>query len=106
MHKTLLTLVSFALVVSPLFAAEPTRPAAIGHRGLLQSAPENTLSAFRACLALRVGFEFDVRPTRDGQLVCLHDETVDRTTSGRGQLADLTLAELRRLDAGSWFDPA
>jgi glycerophosphoryl diester phosphodiesterase len=73
---------------------------------MLQSAPENTLSAYRACLALRVGFEFDVRATKDGQLVCLHDETVDRTTGGKGRLTDLTLAELRRLDAGSWFAPA
>ncbi|HEX5105277.1 MAG TPA: glycerophosphodiester phosphodiesterase family protein, partial [Pirellulaceae bacterium] len=76
----------------------------VGHRGLLHSAPENTLAAFRGCLALRVGFEFDVRRTNDGQLVCLHDATLDRTTSGTGRLADRTLNELRRLDAGSWFD--
>ena len=106
MHKSSLTLALFALAAIPLCAAEPVRPAVIGHRGLLQSAPENTLAAFRACLALRVGFEFDVRATRDGQLVCLHDETVDRTTSGRGRLADLTFAELHALDAGAWFDPA
>lgn len=87
-------------------AVEPARLAVIGHRGLLQAAPENTLTAFRACLALRVGFEFDVRRTKDGQLVCLHDDAVDRTTNGKGKLAELTLADLRRLDAGSWFDPA
>jgi len=87
-------------------ADPPVRPTVIGHRGLVQSAPENTLAGFRACLGLRVGFEWDVRRTKDGQLVCLHDETVDRTTSGKGRLADLTLAELRRLDAGRWFDAA
>jgi glycerophosphoryl diester phosphodiesterase len=55
---------------------------------------------------LRVGFEFDVRRIKDGQLVCLHDAALDRTTSGKGQLSDITLAEVRRLDAGGWFHPA
>jgi glycerophosphoryl diester phosphodiesterase len=62
--------------------------------------------AFRACLALRVGFEFDVRRTNDGVLVCLHDPTLDRTTNGRGSLADLTYDQLKKLDAGARFDPA
>jgi glycerophosphoryl diester phosphodiesterase len=72
----------------------------------LRHAPENTLAAFRACLELRIGFEFDVRRSQDGRLVCVHDETLDRTTSGRGNVADLSLEQLKRLDAGSWFDPA
>ena len=75
----------------------------VAHRGLLRHAPENTLSNFRACLELRVGFEFDVQRTSDGHLVCIHDETVDRTTNGSGVVAELTLAEIRQLDAGSWF---
>lgn len=88
-------------------ADEPMqRPLVVGHRGMVQAAPENTLAGFRACLALRVGFEFDVRQSRDGELVCVHDATVDRTTGGRGRVGDLTLAELRELDAGSWFDRA
>jgi glycerophosphoryl diester phosphodiesterase len=88
-------------------AADPiVPPAVIGHRGLVHSAPENTLAAFRACLALRFGFEFDVRRTKDGQLVCLHDAALERTTSGKGRLSDLTLAEVRRLDAGAWFAPS
>jgi glycerophosphoryl diester phosphodiesterase len=78
----------------------------VAHRGLLLHAPENTLPAFRACLELRIGFELDVRRTQDGHLVCLHDETLDRTTNGRGQVSAITLAEFQRLDAGSWFDPA
>jgi len=78
----------------------------VGHRGLMHSAPECTLAAFRACLALRIGFEFDVRRTKDGELVCLHDATVDRTTDGHGKLNDFSFAALRKLDAGSWFDPA
>ncbi len=81
-------------------------PRLVAHRGLLRHAPENTLAAFAACLELRLGFELDVRRTRDGHLVCIHDEDVSRTTDGRGKVADLTLAELRKLDAGRWFDPA
>lgn len=76
----------------------------VAHRGLLHHAPENTLANFRACLELRIGFEFDIEKTKDNQLVCIHDDTVDRTTSGTGKVADLTLPEIRRLDAGSWFD--
>jgi glycerophosphoryl diester phosphodiesterase len=84
-----------------LFCLNPAQ--VVGHRGLLNEAPENTLANFRACLDLRIGFEFDVRRTRDGHLVCLHDETVDRTTDGEGKIADLTLEQVRKLDAGRWF---
>lgn len=100
------------LILASALADQPSReppgaqasgPCVIGHRGLLQHAPENTLAGFSACLALRLGFEFDVRRSRDGQLVCLHDATVDRTTDGKGKLADLSLAELRKLDAGRWY---
>lgn len=93
----------------PLVAAgqEPARrSAAVGHRGLMQAAPENTLAAFRACLSLCVGFEFDIRRTKDGQLVVLHDASVARTTNGRQSLSELTFEEVQKLDAGSWFDPA
>jgi glycerophosphoryl diester phosphodiesterase len=76
----------------------------VAHRGLLRHAPENTLANFRACLELRLGFEFDVQRTKDGQLVCIHDTTVDRTTNGKGKVAELSLEQVRRLDAGSWFD--
>lgn len=88
-----------------LAAERPERPHIVAHRGLLRHAPENTLANFRACLELRIGFELDVRRSADGHLVCIHDDTVDRTTDGTGKVAELTLAELRRLDAGSWFDP-
>lgn len=91
--------------IAELAAAEP-RPLVVGHRGLMQSAPECTLAGFRACLALRVGFEFDVRRCKDGTLVCLHDSTLDRTTDGRGSLADHTFDQVKKLDAGSRFDPA
>ncbi|HWA99096.1 MAG TPA: glycerophosphodiester phosphodiesterase family protein, partial [Pirellulales bacterium] len=78
---------------------------AIAHRGLLRDAPENTLPNFAACLDVHFGFEFDVRRSRDGVLVCVHDDTLDRTTDGHGAVANRTLAELQTLDAGGWFSP-
>jgi len=76
----------------------------VAHRGLFQHAPENTMSAFEACLKLGIGIEVDVRRSKDGHLVCVHDSTVNRTTNGSGHVARLTLAPLQQLDAGSWFD--
>jgi glycerophosphoryl diester phosphodiesterase len=89
------------------FALAVDRPAPriVAHRGLLRHAPENTLANFRACLELRIGFEFDVQRTKDGQLVCIHDDTLDRTTNGSGKVSEKTLAEIQRLDAGRWFAP-
>jgi glycerophosphoryl diester phosphodiesterase len=77
---------------------------AIAHRGASGYAPENTLAAFRRAIALGVSFiETDLHLTRDAHFVALHDETVDRTTNGQGPIQNMTLAEARRLDAGSWF---
>jgi glycerophosphoryl diester phosphodiesterase len=81
-------------------------PLILAHRGASAYSPENTFAAFD--LAREMGapaVETDVRVTRDGTLVILHDATVDRTTNGRGPVADLTLAEVKALDAGGWFDP-
>jgi len=73
----------------------------VGHRGCALLEPENTLRGFRRTLALGCDYvETDVRLTRDGELILMHDETVDRTTDGSGRVADLTFAEIRRLDAG------
>jgi len=78
----------------------------VAHRGDKTTAPENTLAAFRrACEVECEAIELDVHLTRDGELVVIHDGTLDRTTSGSGQVADQTLAEVRRLEAGSWFSP-
>ena len=107
--RSLLTLVqlTFVLVAACCSAAESDLSSCIvGHRGLIRHAPENTLSGFRACLELRVGFELDVQRSKDGHLVCVHDDTVDRTTNGSGKVAESSLAALQRLDAGSWFDTA
>lgn len=87
--------------------ADPAKgrlPRVVGHRGLMQHAPENTLAGFAACIRLRLGFELDIRRTKDGVLVCVHDADVKRTTDGKGRVADFTLAELRKLDAGGWFE--
>jgi len=76
----------------------------IGHRGASGVAPENTLAAFRKAVELGAAFiETDLQLSRDARLVALHDETLDRTTNGRGPVSGMTLEELRRLDAGSWF---
>ena len=77
---------------------------AIAHRGASGYAPENTLAAFRRAVALGVSFiETDLQLTRDAHFVAIHDDTFDRTTTGRGAVQQMTLAEVRRLDAGSWF---
>ncbi len=74
---------------------------AIAHRGASARKPENTLAAFREALAMGIrDLECDVRLSRDGRIVVIHDAKVDRTTDGSGRVADLTLTELRALDAG------
>ena len=74
------------------------------HRGANTIAPENTLEAARICI--EQGFQYvelDVRTTSDGELVVIHDPDLGRTTNGNGEVADHTLAEIKALDAGSWF---
>jgi glycerophosphoryl diester phosphodiesterase len=79
----------------------------IAHRGASAAAPPNTLAAFEKAIELGAdGIEFDVQLSNDGIPVIIHDFAVDATTDGSGQVADLTLAQLRQLDAGSTFDPA
>src|SRR5690606_40107102 len=81
------------------------KPLRVAHRGARAEGPENTLAAIRLALEKGAdGFELDVHRTRDGHLVVCHDETVDRTTDGTGAIGAMTLAELKRLDAGRWFD--
>jgi glycerophosphoryl diester phosphodiesterase len=76
----------------------------IAHRGASGRAPENTHAAFAAALALGAqAIELDVQLSADGELMVIHDETLDRTTNGHGPVGDRTAAELLRLDAGSWF---
>lgn len=73
----------------------------IGHRGAAALEPENTLRGFRKAIEIGVDYvEFDIHRCKSGELVVIHDETVDRTTNGKGFVADLTLQELKKLDAG------
>jgi glycerophosphoryl diester phosphodiesterase len=77
---------------------------AIAHRGASGYAPENTFAAFKRAVSQGVSFiETDLHLTRDAHFVAIHDETLERTTNGTGSIHELTLAEARRLDAGSWF---
>lgn len=70
-------------------------------------APENTMPAFEEAVRLGADYvETDLRATRDGAIVCIHDARVDRTTTGTGLVSELTVDEVRRLDAGSWFSPS
>jgi glycerophosphoryl diester phosphodiesterase len=79
----------------------------IAHRGASGYAPENTLAAFRRAVAMgATEVETDVALTRDAKLILFHDETLERTTNGKGLPEDFMLAELKELDAGSWHDPA
>lgn len=79
----------------------------IAHRGASAYAPENTLAAFRKAIDLDADwFELDCTLTKDNGVVVIHDDTLERTTSGvPGAVKDYTLAELKRYDVGSWFDP-
>jgi len=114
---------ALALPINPM--AQTTRKINIGHRGASAYAPEHTLASYRLALAQHADFvEQDLAVTKDGVLICLHDPSLERTTNvedvfpdrftemtiegktRRAWLAnDFTLAEIRRLDAGSWFDP-
>ncbi len=98
---------SLAAIVCCSFAAAvlSTEPIVVGHRGLMAHAPEETHSTFAACIALRVSVELDVRRTRDGQLVCLHDDTINRTTTGMGKVSELSRREIQSFDAGKKFNP-
>ncbi|MRR31832.1 glycerophosphodiester phosphodiesterase, partial [bacterium] len=79
------------------------RPLIFAHRGASAYAPENTLAAFQLALEQGAdGIELDAKLTSDGEVVVIHDQTVNRTTNGRGRVGQMTLDQLRQLDAGFW----
>ncbi|HJN82699.1 MAG: glycerophosphodiester phosphodiesterase family protein [Verrucomicrobiota bacterium] len=109
--KKLLTIMSVALLVGCFSIRQPTlvghapmpTRGICAHRGASDTHPENTIAAFRE--AIRLGaqmIEFDVALSKDGELVLMHDRTIDRTTNGSGRPEDWLLADLKKLDAGSW----
>lgn len=86
----------------PFFSGE--KPRIIGHRGAMGEAPENTLPSFKRALEDGAPFvELDVQSSKDGEVVIIHDATVQRTTNGRGRVNRHSLKELKALDAGYWF---
>jgi glycerophosphoryl diester phosphodiesterase len=81
-------------------------PQVIAHRGGRRWAPENTLAAFKRSVDAHAdGIELDIHRCKSGELIVIHDETLPRTTNGAGFIKDKTLAELKALDAGSWYKP-
>jgi glycerophosphoryl diester phosphodiesterase len=83
---------------------EHRRPLIFGHRGASSLCPENTMAAFQKAAEVGAdGVELDVHLSRDGRLVVCHDETLDRTTDGRGAIRALSCDDIRGFDAGSWF---
>ena len=87
-------------------AAPPVAQLVIAHRGDSSHAPENTLASFDSAVTAGADWvELDVHLSRDGEAIVIHDESVDRTSSGHGKIADLTRAQIQALDAGSWFSP-
>ena len=81
------------------------RPLILGHRGARDMAPENTLAAFQAALDVGAdGFELDASRCSTGEIVVIHDDTVDRTTNGSGRVGTMSYYVVREMDAGSWFD--
>lgn len=82
-------------------------PTVIAHRGASAYAPENTLSAFLKAKEFGAHWvEFDVMLTADHEVVVIHDEELDRTTNGSGRVCDYSYQDLKKLDAGSWFNPS
>ncbi|WP_409305163.1 glycerophosphodiester phosphodiesterase [Peribacillus sp. SCS-155] len=80
-------------------------PMRIAHRGAAGYCPENTLASYRKAVELGADLiEIDVQLSKDGKIVVIHDETVDRTTDGQGDVRNYMLKDLRKLDAGSWYD--
>ncbi len=111
-HFVLISLAGLACFVALILRKGRKRafrgewPVNLAHRGASALAPENTIEAFRLAVEAGAGgLEFDVHMTRDGQIVVIHDATVDRTTSGSGAVSEMTNDELRRFDAGHNFSP-
>lgn len=100
------TLLGFLAIVS-CFAVEPRIPGIIAHRGVVLEAPENTLPAIQRAIDLGCAMaEIDLRYTSDGEVILLHDATLNRTTNGSGPAVNYTLAQIQKLDAGASFGTA
>ncbi|WP_245987313.1 glycerophosphodiester phosphodiesterase [Cohnella lupini] len=86
-------------------SAHDSKITIVAHRGASGYAPENTLDAYRLAVRMRADYiEIDLQMTEDGELIAMHDGTVDRTTNGTGFVRNMTLSEIKSLDSGSWFN--
>ncbi|MFS0576794.1 glycerophosphodiester phosphodiesterase family protein [Sporosarcina sp. 179-K 3D1 HS] len=95
---------AFATPVNEISKQQQQQMINVAHRGASGHAPENTMAAFQKGVDMKADYiEIDVQMTKDGELVLIHDTTVDRTTDGIGYVGDLTFEAIRQLDAGSWF---
>lgn len=101
--KTLMAVLAvFVLAGTPALAQSKTK--VIAHRGGKVWAPENTMEAFKKSIALAVdGIELDIHRCKSGEIVVIHDETIDRTTDGKGLIKEMTYDELQKYSAGLWF---
>ncbi|WP_017798045.1 glycerophosphodiester phosphodiesterase [Oceanobacillus kimchii] len=108
----LVAIIFMSVFTSPAFASNAETKANphhkkvvnVAHRGASGHAPENTIAAFDKALQMKSDFiEIDVQMTADGELIAIHDTTVNRTTDGSGNVSNYTLEEIQQLDAGSWF---
>jgi glycerophosphoryl diester phosphodiesterase len=115
MKKSLKTIGALALSLSIMgtgFAAQASEKKQddilnVAHRGASGYAPEHTITSYKMGEQMHGDYiEIDLQMTKDGKLIVMHDETLDRTTNGTGQVKDHTLAEIKKLDAGSWFNEA
>jgi len=105
-------LLAAVIIYAPLIFCHPFCPSGpagegqiIAHRGAAAMAPENTLASFRKALAFQPDYiEFDIHQTKDSVLVVIHDESIDRTSDGQGEISQLRFAELRKYDFGSWYN--
>lgn len=106
--KTNLSLLLFILILTMSCVKKDNdgyKPMVIAHQGGSKLAPENTLSAFQNALKLGVDMvDIDVHLSKDGELIVMHDFSIEKTTNGTGEIKYLTLEELKKVDAGSWFD--
>lgn len=104
MRRTLLIRTIIRKVVTGM---EQKQTSIFAHRGDALHYPENTLAAFKSAIAAGTdGLELDIQLTKDRVPVIIHDERIDRTTDGEGWVRDFTYDEIRKFDAGSWFDQA
>ncbi|UOE94588.1 glycerophosphodiester phosphodiesterase [Alkalihalobacillus sp. LMS39] len=114
MKRTAVALLSIGLLTqfaAPGVMANPSKPAPdakilnVAHRGASGHAPEHTIVAYEKGIEMKADYiEIDLQMTKDGVLIAMHDTTVNRTTNGTGRVADKTVAEIKQLDAGTWFN--